>query len=106
MRPFYRVPAEKWRLTTNGKVAAYRARALADPAKDEHHIEEYVRQWVLEELKAVQEITQHHTGVDLLRHLPGERSPQPIEPFCHCLDQLRFRQRDSGQPGDFASDVY
>jgi type I restriction enzyme M protein len=50
MRPFYRVPPEKWRLTTNGKVAAYRAKALADPAKDEHHIEEYVRQWVLEEL--------------------------------------------------------
>jgi type I restriction enzyme M protein len=50
MRPFYRIDPEKWRLTTNGKVAAYRARALADPTKDEYSIEEYVRQWVLEEL--------------------------------------------------------
>ena len=40
------------------------------------------------------------------QHLLVERSPQPIEPYCHCLDQLWFRQRDSGQPRDFVFDVF
>jgi type I restriction enzyme M protein len=50
MRPYYRVDPREWLLTTNGKVAAYQQRALAEPDKDEYSIEEYVRQWVLREL--------------------------------------------------------
>lgn len=50
MRPYYRVAPNEWLLASNGKVRAYQQRALADLSKDEHSIEEYVRQWVLAEL--------------------------------------------------------
>jgi len=50
LKPFYRIQPTEWLMTANGDVAVAQRLALADPARDEHQIEEYVRQWVLREL--------------------------------------------------------
>ena len=47
---FYRIKPEDWILTTNADVAAAQKRAMENPELDEGNIEEYVRQWVLQEL--------------------------------------------------------
>ena len=48
--PFYRIKPEDWVVATNADVAAARKRAMENPELDEKNIEEYVRQWVLQEL--------------------------------------------------------
>ena len=50
IRPFYRISPENWVLTTNSDVAAAQKRAMKNPQLGEQNIEEYVRQWVLQEL--------------------------------------------------------
>jgi len=50
LKTFYRIPPKDWLLTSNADVAAAKKKALAEPHKNEKHIEEYVRQWVLREL--------------------------------------------------------
>lgn len=50
LKPFYKVPPENWLLTANADIAAAYRKAIAEPNKDERHIEEYVRQWILKEL--------------------------------------------------------
>jgi len=50
MREYYKVPAEDWLMTSNGKVRAYQRAALAEPEKGAESIAEYVGQWVLAEL--------------------------------------------------------
>ena len=50
IQPFYRILPENWVLTTNSDVAAAQRRAIENPQLDEENIEEYVRQWVLQEL--------------------------------------------------------
>ena len=47
---FYRIKPEDWVFTTNADVAAAQKRAMENPELDERNIEEYVRQWVLQEL--------------------------------------------------------
>jgi type I restriction enzyme M protein len=50
LKPFYKVEPAQWFCTSNPDVAAAQAKAISEPEKDERHIEEYVRQWVLREL--------------------------------------------------------
>lgn len=50
LKPFFRIDPKDWLLTSNSDVAAAQAKAIAEPDKDEYQIEEYVRQWVLQEL--------------------------------------------------------
>ena len=50
IRSFYRIKPEDWIFTTNADVAAAQKRAMENPDLDEKNIEEYVRQWVLQEL--------------------------------------------------------
>jgi len=50
IQPFYRISPEDWILTTNSDVAAAQRRAMENPQLDEENIEEYVRQWMLQEL--------------------------------------------------------
>jgi len=50
LKPFYKVEPDQWLCTNNPDVAAAQAKALAEPERDERHIEEYVRQWILREL--------------------------------------------------------
>ena len=47
---FYRIKPEDWFFKTNADVAAAQKRATESPELDERNIEEYVRQWVLQEL--------------------------------------------------------
>lgn len=50
LSPYYRVPPKDWLLTANADISAAQRRAMAEPAKNEIEIEEYVRQWLLREL--------------------------------------------------------
>lgn len=50
IKPFYRIEPHNWRCTANGFVAAEQRRAIENPDATEYEIEEYVRQWVLNEL--------------------------------------------------------
>ncbi len=50
VRPFYKVRADQWLLTTNPDIAGARKKALENQKLNEQQIEEYVRQWVLREL--------------------------------------------------------
>ena len=50
INPFYRIQPENWVLTTNADVGAAQKRAMENPELDEKNIEEYIRQWVLQEL--------------------------------------------------------
>lgn len=56
-KPFYKIPPDEWLLTSNADVAAARKKAIDNPKLDERQIEEYVRQWILRELRACKEIT-------------------------------------------------
>ncbi len=48
--PFYRIAPQKWRCLNNGYVAAEQKKAIENPELSEYQIEEYVRQWILNEL--------------------------------------------------------
>lgn len=50
IRLFYRISSEDWLLTTNSDVAAAQKRAMENPQLGAENIEEYVRQWILQEL--------------------------------------------------------
>ena len=50
LRPFYLIHPNDWLFQGQGDVEQAKKIALKDPKKDERHIEEYVRQWVLREL--------------------------------------------------------
>lgn len=50
LKPFYRIAPQNWLLTANSDVAAAQTKATSEPSKNEYQIEEYVRQWVLQQL--------------------------------------------------------
>lgn len=50
LNPYYKIPPDQWLLTSNADIAAAYTKAVGDSSKDERHIEEYVRQWILKEL--------------------------------------------------------
>jgi type I restriction enzyme M protein len=50
LKSFYRIDPKYRLLTANSDIAAAQAKAISEPSKNEHQIEEYVRQWVLQQL--------------------------------------------------------
>ena len=50
LKEFYKVDPNKWYFLDNNDVLEAKRRALADPSANETVIEEYVRQWILNEL--------------------------------------------------------
>lgn len=66
LRPFYKIPPAEWLFSSNPDVTAAQRRALNEPNKDEHQIEEYVRQWVLKELITSYEYPQEWLGEKII----------------------------------------